>query len=243
MNNLKYNKIDTKVNFSNLKLDKELGHGAFGSVYEATNGKTTNKRLVVKKTKKTIGLQLFSLLVNGKFQGTMFDKEVKALKYLSKLGIAPKIYYSDKGKMIYVIEKLDTTLFELLKYRKFNNNHLKELTKTLKKVTKTPFIHNDLHEGNIMYSKKSKKFFIIDWGIFILKEKCLKSKKTKKTKTKNKSSNCYNLNSSNVGMLSDVFTYVDIEKEKFKNKTVKDFLKLFNLNTMDEVKHLLNIQS
>ena len=59
----------------------------------------------------------------------MFDKEVKALKYLSKQGIAPKIYYSNKEKMIYVIEKLDTTLFELLENDEFNNNHLKELTK------------------------------------------------------------------------------------------------------------------
>ena len=52
MNDLKYNKIKTKINFNNLKFKKELGSGAFGSVYEAFNGKTTNKRMVVKNNKK-----------------------------------------------------------------------------------------------------------------------------------------------------------------------------------------------
>ena len=56
----------------------------------------------------------------------MFDKEVNALKYLSKMGIAPKIYYSNKDKMIYVIEKIDTTLYDMILDNKFKDKHLKE---------------------------------------------------------------------------------------------------------------------
>ena len=43
MNNLKYNKINTKINFYKLKLENEIAHGAFGSVYHASNGKSTNE--------------------------------------------------------------------------------------------------------------------------------------------------------------------------------------------------------
>tara|TARA_X000000950_G_C13801534_1_gene613743 strand:+ start:343 stop:1059 length:717 start_codon:yes stop_codon:yes gene_type:complete len=237
MNDLKYNKIKTKINFNNLKFKKELGSGAFGSVYEAFNGKTTNKRMVVKKTRKTVGLQLFSLLVNGKFQGTMFDKEVDALKYLSKQGIAPKIYYSNKEKMVYVIEKLDSTLFELLEKGVFNNNNLKELTSTLKKLQKTPFIHNDLHDSNIMYSSKSKKFYVIDWGIFKLDKKC----PYPKSKSKSKSKKCYEFKKSNILALENLFYYlITNKKKKFSDKNKKDFLDLFNMDNLNQAKEIIN---
>jgi tRNA A-37 threonylcarbamoyl transferase component Bud32 len=237
MDNLKYNKIKTKINFSKLKLNKELGHGAFGTVYEANNGKSTNKRIVVKKTKKTIPLQLFSLIVNGKFQGTMFDKEVTALKYLSKLGIAPQIYYSNKDKMIYVIEKLNTTLFDMIQNNEFKNKHLKELTKTFKKLRKTPFIHNDLHEANIMYSKKRNKFYVIDWGIFKIKNECLKRSKN----VNKKGTDCYQFTSVNLSILSHLILYLDINVTKFKQGSLKAFLNLFGLNNLDEATQIINM--
>ena len=232
MNNLKYNKIKTKINFNNLKFKKELGSGAFGSVYEAFNGKSTNKRMVVKKTRKTLGLQLFSLLVNGKFQGTMFDKEVDALKYLSKHGIAPKIYYSNKDKMVYVIEKLDSTLYELLEKGVFNNNNLKQLTSTLKKLQKTPFIHNDLHDSNIMYSSKSKKFYVIDWGIFKLNNKCKFSKSKK---------NCYKFKKSNIFALENLFYFINENSNKFTEKNKNEFLNLFGLKNFREVLEIIDL--
>ena len=199
--------------------------------------------MVVKKTKKSIPLQFFSLIVNGKFQGTMFDKEVNALKYLSKMGIAPKIYYSNKDKMIYVIEKLDTTLYDMILDNKFKDKHLKELIKTFKKLRKTPFIHNDLHEANIMYSKKRNKFYIIDWGIFKIKSSCLDSNKSKKRKSKNTQNDnqCYQFTSVNVAILSHLILYLDINIRKFKESSINAFLNLFNLKTLGEARQIINM--
>ncbi len=234
MEKLKYNKIKTKVNFDKLKNKNnlEIGSGSFGSIYVANNGKHTNKRLVMKKTKKSLGRQIFSLIVNGKFQGTMFDREINALKYLSKLGISPKIYYSNKEKMIYVIDKLDTSLYEMLINDEFKSKHIKPLTKVFDKLRKTPFLHKDLHESNIMYSKKTNKFFIIDWGIFELKNECFENKK-------NKEKHCYEFKESNVNTLGNLFIYILEKRTKFKN--IKPFLKLFNLNNLDEVQNILTI--
>ena len=233
LNNLKLNTIKTKVDLSKLVLDdkKILGSGAFGHVYKAYNGKNMNNRLVAKKTFKSVGLQLFSLIVNGHLQGTMFKKEVDALKYLSKLGIAPKIYFSDEDKMIYVIEKLDYTLTEMLRKNKFKAIHLKRLADIFKLVKTTPFKHNDLHSSNIMYSEKKNKFYIIDWGIFNIEKSCMLNTSTKKSK-KTKAKNCYNFNKTNVVYLSDLFLYINKKKKTDKQmyKNYKLFLELFVLD-------------
>lgn len=238
MDNLKFNKIKTKVNFDKLKENNnlEIASGSFGKVYAVNNGKHSNKRLVMKKTRKSLGLQMFSLIVNGKFQGTMFEKEIKALKYLSKLGISPNIYYSNKDKMIYVIQKLDTTLYEMLITEKFKSKHIKPLTEVLDKVRRTPFLHKDLHESNIMYNKKENKFYIIDWGIFEIKKECF----NKKVKTK-KSQICYNFKSNNINTLQSLFFYILLNKDKFKKKPLKSLLEIFNLKTLDEVQNILTI--
>jgi tRNA A-37 threonylcarbamoyl transferase component Bud32 len=221
------NKIDTKVNFNKLVFDKkyELGHGVFGNVYKAYNGKNLNNRIVAKKTHKTFSRQLFSLIVNGKFQGTMFKKEVDVLQYLSKVGISPKIYYVNSEKMIYVIDKLDYTLNEMLISNKFKLIHLNGLIKTLKLLQQTPYKHNDLHSGNIMYSESKKKFYIIDWGIFEYNDKCVvKKKSTKKTK------NCYLYNETNKRYLDDLFYYVTDKYNKNKKswgRGYKSFVDIF----------------
>lgn len=250
MGELKYNKINTKVNFDKLVFDdnKILGSGAFGNVYKAYNGKNMNNRLVVKHTRKTLGLQLFSLIVNQQFQGPMFKKEVNALKYLSKQGIAPKIYFSNEKKMVYVIEKLDYTLTNLLNKKKFNAHHLKKLIDIFNKLKTTPFKHNDLHTSNIMYSEKTKRFYIIDWGIFKIKSSCLenmsqKNKKSKKTKKAKKAPTCYNFNENDVKVIDNLFRYILIHISNQKNtlmeKYLLKFLDIFNIKSIDELKNII----
>jgi len=248
MNELKYNKVNTKVNFNKLVLDKKkiLGSGMFGSVYEAYNGKNRNNKLVVKKTHKNIGLQFFSLIMNGEFQGSMFKKEVDALKYLSKQGIAPKIYYSDETKMIYIIEKLDYTLTDMLYNNKFNASHLKNLIEIFNKLKSTPFKHTDLHTSNIMYSVKNKQFYIIDWGIFKIQKSCLKNISKKKTTTKTKK-NCYNFTNRNLKYIDNLFiyilTYINTTKNTNKKTQMKKyllkFLELFNVNSIKELEEII----
>jgi len=225
INNIKLNTVKTKINFNKLKLDnkKKIGEGSFGSVYEAYNGKNMDKNMVVKKTHKSLFRQAFSLLVNKATQDSMFKKEIIALSELSKLNISPKIYYYDKENMIYVIEKLDTTLFELLINNTFKPIHIKKLINILKKLQKTKYRHNDLHSGNIMFSKKKNRFYIIDWGIFDLIPDC--NNKTKKI--------CYKYNSKNLTMLEHVYIYVfnkikknDKDKKQWTNQ-LKEFIKLF----------------
>ena len=227
MNNIKLNTIKTKVNYNSLKLNhsKQIGEGAFGSVYKAYNGKNMDKKMVVKKTHKSLFRQIFSLLKNKTTQDTMFKKEIKALSKLSKLGISPKIYYYDKEKMIYVIEKLDYTLFEMIINNRLEPIHIKKIVDLLKKLQKTKYKHNDLHSGNIIYNKKKNKFYIIDWGIFEVIPNCnIKAKKI-----------CYKYNSKNYKMLEHLVMYISNKIEtKTKNKTkwskqLSNLIKLFDL--------------
>lgn len=226
----KLNKINTKVNFDKLIFDNKnlLGKGSFGKVYRAYNGTHKNNRLAAKKTESSLSLQLFSLFTTGHTQTHMFKKEIEALEKLSKIGISPKIYYYDIKNKVYVIEKLDYTLFEMLKNKEFNPYHLKKLTSLFKKYKQSPYKHLDLHEANIMYSEKKKRFYIIDWGLFTDDTKCiLNKKKTKKAKK----ANCFKLDNQNKEYLDILFKYLNKKVKQKPELWIKDytlFLKEFN---------------
>jgi RIO-like serine/threonine protein kinase len=124
--------------------------------------------------------------------------------------------------MIYVIEKLDYTLYDMLVNNLFKPIHIKKLIEILKKLQRTKYRHNDLHSDNIMFSKQKNRFFIIDWGIFELIPNC--NDHTKKI--------CYKYNSRNLNMLELVFFYASNKIKTSKNKKewsvpIKEFLKLF----------------
>ena len=73
------------------------------------------------------------------------------------------------------MERLDHTLYNMLKYRIFTENHLTKLNTILTKLSKTKYRHADLHLNNIMWSETNNQFYVIDWGYYYISSK----KKTK----------------------------------------------------------------
>lgn len=138
--------------------------------------------------------------------------------------------------MTYVIEKLDYSLREMVSKKMLSPTHIKELILLLKKLQKTNIIHIDLHSGNIMYSKRKNKFYIIDLCIFKVVNKCIGEDENGR---QNKSKICYNFNKENGVLLFDLFLYIgkilDSKKEKESTKKqyekiLKEFVELFNIN-------------
>ena len=173
--------LDT-VNLENLELSNKnrLGFGYYGNVYTLRD-KTgnTSEKYVVKK----IMLNIFEEKVKSWFnivvgsvnsKEDMFLREVKTIDKLQKWGIVPGIYYADKEQLLYVMDKMDHTLFYLLKRSDNPTSRTKVLTPEMghklldlvKKYFNVPIFHTDLHMDNIMWSDTLGEFRIIDWGLY-----------------------------------------------------------------------------
>ena len=141
-----------------------IGCGAYGNVYKI------NEKYVVKK-----------ISTNCFFKSNDYKallREIEATIILSAQNIAPKVVYHSKKKetfIYYVMEKLEYTLYNLLKHGLFNELHSEKLNQILNKLNNTQYRHNDLHLNNIMWSNRYNEFRIIDWGLYW---------KSKKRKTK-----------------------------------------------------------
>ena len=136
------NKLQKGEYFNNKYL---IGSGFGGSVYKINNN------CVVKK-----------LCCSWK----PFKNEFETTILLSIYNISPKvIYYSKKTEKFkyYVMEKLDYTLYDMLKNKMFTEFHLDKLKNIFIKLNKTKYRHTDLHFNNIMWSNHYKDFRIIDW--------------------------------------------------------------------------------
>ena len=142
-----FNKLQKGQYFNNKYL---IGSGFSGSVYKINN------KYVVKK-----------LCCSWK----AFKKEFETTILLSIYNIAPKVIYHSKKKdkfRFYVMEKLDYTLYNILKNRLFTEFHLGKLKNIFLKLNKTKYRHADLHFNNIMWSNHYKEFRIIDWELYYI---------------------------------------------------------------------------
>ena len=175
-------KILDTVNLEDLELSNKnrLGFGYYGNVYTLRD-KTgnTSEKYVVKK----IMLNIFEEKVKSWFnivvgsvesKEDMLLKEVQTIDKLQKWGIVPGIYYADKDQLLYVMDKMDHTLFYLLKRSDNPKSRTKVLTPEMghklldlvKKYFNVPIFHTDLHMDNIMWSDTLGEFRIIDWGLY-----------------------------------------------------------------------------
>lgn len=178
---------DTKVldgvDLENLELTAKnrLGSGYYGNVYSLRDksGNESSKYAVKKiwlnileeKAKSWFKIKFGS--VDSKED--MFLREVKTIDKLQKWGIVPGIYYADNNQLLYVMDRMDLTLYFLLK----RSDNLKASTKVLtpkmgnklldliKKYFNVPIFHKDLHMENVMWSESLGEFRIIDWGFYM----------------------------------------------------------------------------
>lgn len=143
--------IEKGVYFNNKKL---VGKGMSGAVYSINVG------YVVKKLRSDWDKPIYN---------KSFRLELETTIILSCSKISPKVSYhsSSKDKFnYYVMERMDYTLYYMLKNRIFTNKHLVKLQNILERLNKTIYRHDDLHLNNIMWSNNLDDFRIIDWGSY-----------------------------------------------------------------------------
>ena len=177
---------DTKVldgvDLENLDLTSKnrLGFGYYGNVYSLRD-KSGNKssKYVVKKIMLNIFEEKAKSWFKFKFGSVdskedMFLREVKTIDKLQKWGIVPGIYYADNDQLLYVMDRMDLTLYFLLKRSDNPKAKTKVLTPEMgdklldliKKYFNVPIFHKDLHMENVMWSETLGEFRIIDWGFY-----------------------------------------------------------------------------
>lgn len=141
-----------KIENPNWKIIKRIGdEGKDGLSYIIRN-ETNNVDGVVKlfKYKKSLN---------------KIKNEYNLLKKVSELGLGPKLYQSDiENKRYIIMERLDLTLNQYLKEKKFSLNDLKLIIKLYEKLGQIQIAHNDSNiTRNIMF--KSNRFYLIDFGM------------------------------------------------------------------------------
>ena len=159
------NNIENGYYFNEEKL---IGKGVGGSVY------TINDNYVVKNIRNSNINEVYN---------NSFKLELETTIVLSCIGITPKVVYhsSKKDKYTYfVMERMDYTLYYMLKNRIFLKKHLVKLSKILDKLNNTEYRHEDLHLNNIMWCNKLDDFRIIDWGVFYKTKNIQKYKQSPK---------------------------------------------------------------
>ena len=175
-------KILDSVDLDNLELTKgnRLGFGYYGNVYTLKDKYgNTSEKYVVKKIMLNVFEEKAKSWFKIKFGSVddkedMFLREVKTINKLQKWGIVPSIYYADKDQLLYVMDKMDHTLFYLLKRSDNPRSRTKVLTPEMghklldlvKKYFNVPIFHTDLHMDNVMWSDTLGEFRIIDWGLY-----------------------------------------------------------------------------
>ena len=140
----------------------KIGQGAFGNVYRLRDNEGhENPNYVVKEVKLNFVEKAFDRWGRAKkipFQlpfvadkQDMYKREVRTLEQLSEYNISPKIIYvSDApNKYIYVMEKLDTTLRDLLRKSEFTPEQALKLINLAFEYFDVPFYHTDLHTSNV----------------------------------------------------------------------------------------------
>lgn len=169
------------VNVQNLDLSSKnkIGEGVFGNVYKFRDlSGNENPDYVMKEIKFNVFEKMFDKWGrSGKIpfqlssvldKRDMFRREVVTLGKLSDYNISPKVVYSidEPKRYIYVMEKMDTTLGDLMRKREFTPEQAIKLVNLAYKYFDVPFYHTDLHPHNVMWSDKLGDFRLIDWGFY-----------------------------------------------------------------------------
>lgn len=182
---LKYHEIniDTIENYlkkeKKYKIIKNLGQGAFGTVYLVEkNKKQFAVKVQLKKSDYTIK-KFIDESINEYKNGKITGSHKITPKYYNLYFLYNKYDY----KMISIIEmeaiKGKTLEDYLINKKKLSANETKILQNKIEKLHKLNIVHGDLHVGNIMVTTKNKKFdvFLVDLGFSSTKHNLFKKSK------------------------------------------------------------------
>lgn len=164
----------TELDLSKIKFFKRdiLGEGAYAKVYKlridlGNNQSKIIDKYVVKKMKILFLKRFYGDYADQEIL-SFFNKGVIAIIHLSKLGIAPKVFgiHSNikKNSLYFIIQKLDITLGDMLRNKKFKIEYTDSFINIMKKLLRTRYRHTDLHVENIMFNNDEKRFYLIDFG-------------------------------------------------------------------------------
>lgn len=133
---------------------RKVGEGGYGNAYDLGNG------VIIKK---------------GEFNRNEVDAMV-ALKHIEGipklLGFKYKVQNDSSMPLkpdemrqgIIAMSKVPGKTIHQLGSKKVQNEAWQRTLSLLKKIHEAGFVHGDMHEGNAMYDRKSKKVSIIDFG-------------------------------------------------------------------------------
>lgn len=187
---------------------EKIGHeGKEGTIYSVKYGK---KVLAMKQFKKT------------KSENNII-KEGELLKIASKLGVSPKVYDIDLENKRIVMEKLDKSLFDILKENrgKLESKYQKRMIEICEKLDKAGIYHGDPSPLNFM--TKGDELYIIDFGFGSkIDEKFIEKNRTSKP----------NISFMILGFLIKVKDVCNVSEYKELMKVLsKEDKKKFGLNT------------
>ena len=164
---------EIKKCISKIETNKIIGQGYYGKVYKVKTPYCLNN---IPKNIKTIAVKI-EIINKEYFKINDFKKSIKATNKAIKLGIAPQIYdtfilfENVNIKIIKLYEYIDgyTVDTKSWKSKKEETQFLKDLEIIIRKMNKAGIIHQDLHKGNVMITKKNK-IYIIDFDLAKLVE-------------------------------------------------------------------------
>lgn len=156
-----------------------LGRGNFSDVYTVRDKEgNTNTDYVVKILNKSMFIDRFVLNIRRTFGDIKsesslsldpnFRAEVYALVDLKGQQIGPDIVYANYQKYYYVIEKMDSTLLNMIVNDTLTPSQVIKLIALGDRYLRSKYFHDDMHTNNIMWSDKHNDFRIIDWGIYLI---------------------------------------------------------------------------
>lgn len=138
----------------------------------------TNTDYVVKILNKSMFIDRFVLNIRRTFGDIKsesslsldpnFRAEVNALLDLKGQQIGPDIVYANYQKYYYVIEKMDSTLLNMIVNDTLTPSQVIKLIALGDRYLRSKYFHDDMHTNNIMWSDKHNDFRIIDWGIYLI---------------------------------------------------------------------------
>ena len=151
--------ISMSSKLNSYKIIKEIGKGRFGSVYLVTDGENQYAMKRVKASSKKL-IDAFQREV---------DMQVKA----AELGVAPEvidsfIMVSDGKKTGYIVMEAISgpTFKELSAHPKKNHEAAVDAYEKIERLHEHNILHSDLNKlDNIIYDKKRKEPYIIDFGL------------------------------------------------------------------------------